>query len=959
MAASLSVTPNTQIFAAASIYDVASAARQFSKRIHVSVLKQSSTWTGLASGQQLRKAALQRTAAHSITVEASWSADRQQNAQSRDQVIPNATGGARGRGGRGRGASRSPSRGPSSRGEASVAPEYFQAAQALRSVLEDVEKEYAGPNGAATLLAEPEEDYSPSVPTPRVVPRGRMAEVRGRGRGKSQSRSRSPVRSSAPSTPRYTPEPEQEVAPSYTNGAATHYSDPTPARVPRTAASVPVRGRGRGKKASRSPVRSRSPTPAPTFSYEEPSYSSNGAAASYSSDSSSSGDVARRDRLMAARRGRGARGSKSPTRSRVSASPSRSRSVETFTYEEPASSISTPSGGDVAGRRERLLAQRARGKRGSRSPSRTRASAAAPALRSRSLSVDRSPSTTSTELSRRDRLMASRSKSRGRKGSRSPSRNSRASAISLRSTSSEPEPESSYSAPSSSGDASSRRERLLAARSRGRKSKSPTRNSRSPALRSSSVSAPVEEVDYSYSAPEPTPADVAGRRERLIAARSRGARGGSRSRSPVRSSRTATPSYTAPPAYEAPEPTYTPVAPEPTYTPEPARVPRAKTAEVRGRGRGKRSQSRSRSPAPGRRIVESAPQTDYYSGSDYSSSEEDEPVTYAAPSYDSTPSRVPRERPLEVRNRGRGRSRSRSPVPGRRIGEVFRSTTQSSGVSGDNGKGNSAVAEKSSEAFLDLPSQGSSNGSLSLSRRSDRAPARKSIGQLRGVRALVAGAGDRIGRVIAEKLAAEGVSVRAIVDKNDKEMGDLTEISGVDVVKLDLHKYKDVQDALGDCDVILCTIGIRYDPMDPLGLFTVAGGQEHESVKNLIAAAKNKGGVKKFVFVTSVGASLLLAPLNLFWGPLFWKKQSEMELQESGLDYTIIRPGGLTGLDSKSATLVMKQADTLFGGTISRAKVADICLAAVVLPEASNKIVEVIMEEGGPVLSIEELFSQV
>lgn len=35
-----------------------------------------------------------------------------------------------------------------------------------------------------------------------------------------------------------------------------------------------------------------------------------------------------------------------------------------------------------------------------------------------------------------------------------------------------------------------------------------------------------------------------------------------------------------------------------------------------------------------------------------------------------------------------------------------------------------------------------------------------------------------------------------------------------------------------------------------------------------------------------------LFPLNLYWGVLFWKKQGEQALQRSGLDYTIVRPGG-------------------------------------------------------------------
>jgi len=42
----------------------------------------------------------------------------------------------------------------------------------------------------------------------------------------------------------------------------------------------------------------------------------------------------------------------------------------------------------------------------------------------------------------------------------------------------------------------------------------------------------------------------------------------------------------------------------------------------------------------------------------------------------------------------------------------------------------------------------------------------------------------------------------------------------------------------------------------------------------------------------SIGTEELFNPLNLFWGVLFWKRQAELEIIRSGLDYTIIRPGG-------------------------------------------------------------------
>ena len=50
-------------------------------------------------------------------------------------------------------------------------------------------------------------------------------------------------------------------------------------------------------------------------------------------------------------------------------------------------------------------------------------------------------------------------------------------------------------------------------------------------------------------------------------------------------------------------------------------------------------------------------------------------------------------------------------------------------------------------------------------------------------------------------------------------------------------------------------------------------------------------GITKVVLVSSIGVDELLSPFNLFGGLAFWKKQAELALQRSGLDYTIVRPG--------------------------------------------------------------------
>ena len=60
-------------------------------------------------------------------------------------------------------------------------------------------------------------------------------------------------------------------------------------------------------------------------------------------------------------------------------------------------------------------------------------------------------------------------------------------------------------------------------------------------------------------------------------------------------------------------------------------------------------------------------------------------------------------------------------------------------------------------------------------------------------------------------------------------------------------------------------------------------------------------GLKRVVLVSSLCAGRWLHPLNLLFGLiLVWKRVGERCLERSGLDWTVIRPGGLSEDDSRS-----------------------------------------------------------
>ncbi|MEO1792135.1 MAG: SDR family oxidoreductase, partial [Cyanobacteria bacterium J06629_19] len=131
----------------------------------------------------------------------------------------------------------------------------------------------------------------------------------------------------------------------------------------------------------------------------------------------------------------------------------------------------------------------------------------------------------------------------------------------------------------------------------------------------------------------------------------------------------------------------------------------------------------------------------------------------------------------------------------------------------------------------------------------------------------------------------------------------------------------------------------------------------YEGNKNLVDAAK-AAGVEHFVMVSSLCVSKIFHPLNLFWGILYWKKQAEDYLKQSGVPYTIVRPGGLKN-EEDTQPIVMSSADTLFEGNIPRQKVAKVCVEALSEPTAKNKVVEIITSETAVARPFETLFASV
>jgi uncharacterized protein YbjT (DUF2867 family) len=220
------------------------------------------------------------------------------------------------------------------------------------------------------------------------------------------------------------------------------------------------------------------------------------------------------------------------------------------------------------------------------------------------------------------------------------------------------------------------------------------------------------------------------------------------------------------------------------------------------------------------------------------------------------------------------------------------------------------------------------------------------------MKAFVAGATGETGRRIVIELVKRNIPVRALVRNLEKAREILP--AEAELVVGDVLKPDSLGAAIGDSTVLLCATGASPS-FDPTGPYKV----DYEGTKNLVDVAKTKG-IEHFVLVSSIGASQLFNPLNLFWLVLVWKKQAEEYLQSSGLNYTIVRPGGLKNEDN-AHPIVMSPADTftIAAGNIPRGKVAQVCVEALSEPEARNKIVEVVANPEATDKSWYQLFASI
>lgn len=198
---------------------------------------------------------------------------------------------------------------------------------------------------------------------------------------------------------------------------------------------------------------------------------------------------------------------------------------------------------------------------------------------------------------------------------------------------------------------------------------------------------------------------------------------------------------------------------------------------------------------------------------------------------------------------------------------------------------------------------------------------------------LVAGANGNTGTRIIKILRNHGqYDPIALIRKEDQK--EKFDNLGVEVKLADLEN--DLTGILDDIDKVIFAAGSGADT----GLDKTTAVDEKGAVK-LINEAK-KTNLKKFVLLSAKGADDPDSNDKLHHY-LQAKHNADEYLKKSGLNYCIIRPGGLTDEEPKGR---IKASNKLEGsGEISREDVAHVIVSALDHVKAHNQVIEIVEGE--------------
>jgi uncharacterized protein YbjT (DUF2867 family) len=211
----------------------------------------------------------------------------------------------------------------------------------------------------------------------------------------------------------------------------------------------------------------------------------------------------------------------------------------------------------------------------------------------------------------------------------------------------------------------------------------------------------------------------------------------------------------------------------------------------------------------------------------------------------------------------------------------------------------------------------------------------------------VTGASGKTGWRVVQEAMGRGWRVKAILRPSSEVPPGL---EGAELVRLELGNTEALAATLAGCDALVIATGARpsVDLAGPLKVDALA-------MRPQIAACK-AAGVRRVVLVSSLCSGRWLHPLNLFGLILVWKGVGERWLEASGLEWTVVRPGGLKETEEgvEAEGIRYSGPDEQESDSIPRRLVARVCLDAVESPAAIGRIIEITSSPEQPAVPLAE-----
>lgn len=162
---------------------------------------------------------------------------------------------------------------------------------------------------------------------------------------------------------------------------------------------------------------------------------------------------------------------------------------------------------------------------------------------------------------------------------------------------------------------------------------------------------------------------------------------------------------------------------------------------------------------------------------------------------------------------------------------------------------------------------------------------------------LVTGGTGVIGEGVIPELIARGHRVRLLSRHADE---DAKQWPGVEPFSGNVADASSLQHAAQGCDAILHIAGIAEEHPPTVTFQSV----NIDGTRNILAEAQ-RAGVKNFVFVSSLGADVGQSDYHKS------KLEGERLVEESQLDWTIVRPGNVYGPGDEVMSLILKMVRAL------------------------------------------------